>query len=181
MVPEASSKPRIDGRKRLRLWRNRNAIPGRTVHPDAVHKRTDGMATMRKMTRLSKLAAPSVTAAGLLLPLSPATAKERPVLVTAPSDLVVRHVSYADLDLAVPLGRAALHNRVGFAIEDVCAEANRFDNGSFAFKAGLKTCSNVAWGDARPQIARAVERANQLAATGTSSMAAAAMTITTDR
>ena len=135
---------------------------------------------MRKTT-LSTLAAASVTAAGLFLPLSPATAKERPVVVTAPSDLVVRHVSYADLDLAVPLGQAALNDRVEFAIGDVCSEANHFDNGSFAFKAGLKSCSNVAWNDARPQIARAVERANQIAATGTSSIAAAAITITTAR
>lgn len=98
------------------------------------------------------------------------------MLVTAPSDLVVRHVSYSDLDLAAPAGKAALYDRVGFAIGDVCTEANHFDNGSFAFKSGLKQCSNVAWSDARPQIARAVERA-----TGTSSIAAAAITISTAR
>ncbi|QNP45183.1 UrcA family protein [Sphingomonas sediminicola] len=122
------------------------------------------------------MAAASVATAGLFLPFASATAKDRPVLVTAPSDLVVRHVSYSDLDLAAPAGKAALYDRVGFAIGDVCTEANHFDNGSFAFKSGLKQCSNVAWSDARPQIARAVERA-----TGTSSIAAAAITISTAR
>jgi UrcA family protein len=136
---------------------------------------------MRKMTRLSKLAAASVTAAGLFLPFASVTAKDRPVLVTAPTDMVLRHVRYSDIDLAVPEGRSALYQRVGFAISDVCAEANHFDNGSFAFKSGLKQCSNVAWSGARPQIARAVQRANQLAATGTSSIAAAAITISTAR
>jgi UrcA family protein len=136
---------------------------------------------MRKRTTLSTLAAASVTAAGLFLPLSSATAKERPVIVQAPTELVVRHVSYADLDLALPLGKATLQDRVGFAIEDVCTEANQFDNGSFDFKSGLKTCSNIAWNDARPQIDRAVERATQIAATGTSNIAAAAITIATAR
>ena len=136
---------------------------------------------MRKSRVLSTLAAASVATAGLFLPFASATATDRPVLVTAPSDLVVRHVSYSDLDLAVPAGKTALYDRVGFAIGDVCTEANHFDNGSFAFKSGLKQCSNVAWSDARPQIARAVQRANQLAATGTSSIAAAAITISTAR
>ena len=136
---------------------------------------------MRKMTRLSKLAAASVIAAGLFLPFASATAKDRPVLVTAPADLVVRHVSYKDLDLAVPDGKSALYERVGFAIGDVCTEANHFDNGSFAFKSGLKQCSNTAWDNANPQIARAFQRANQLAATGKTSISAAAITISTLR
>ena len=136
---------------------------------------------MRKMTRLSKLAAASVTAAGLFLPFASATAKERPVVVTAPADLVVRHVSYKDLDLAEPDGKWALYERVGFAIGDVCTEANHFDNGSFAFRSGLKQCSNTAWDNANPQIARAVQRASELASTGKTSIAATAITISTLR
>jgi len=136
---------------------------------------------MRKMTRLSKLAAASVTAAGLFLPFASATAKERPVVVTAPADLVVRHVSYKDLDLAEPDGKWALYERVGFAIGDVCTEANHFDNGSFAFRSGLKQCSNTAWDNANPQIARAVQRASELAGTGKTSIAATAITISTRR
>jgi hypothetical protein len=39
------------------------------------------------------------------------------------------------------------------------------------------TCSNGAWNDARPQIARAVQRAQELASTGHSAIIAAALTI----
>ena len=91
-----------------------------------------GWQAMRKTYALSKLAAAAVTMGGLFLPFASATTKERPVVVTAPeaSSLVVRRVSYADLDLALPDGRTALHHRVGYAVSDVCAEANLFDNGS---------------------------------------------------
>jgi hypothetical protein len=39
-------------------------------------------------------------------------------------------------------------------------------------------CSGLAWDGARPQILRAVQRAREIAATGSSSIAAAAITIT---
>ena len=63
---------------------------------------------MRKTYALSKLAAAAVTIGGLFLPFSSATAKEGPVVVTAPepADLVVRRISYADFDLALPDGRS---------------------------------------------------------------------------
>ena len=138
---------------------------------------------MRKTYALSKLAAAAVTI-GLFLPFASATAKETPVVVTAPpqeADLVVRRVSYADLDLALPDGRATLHERVGFAIGDVCAEANLFDNGSPEFKSGVMKCSNRAWDHANPQMARAVQRANEIAATGWSTIAAATISISVGR
>jgi UrcA family protein len=139
---------------------------------------------MRKLNALSKLAAAAVTIGGLFLPFTTATAKEAPVVVTAPpqeADLVVRHVSYADLDLALPGGRATLHERVSFAIGDVCAEANLFDNGSPEFKSGVMKCSNRAWGNATPQMARAYQRANEIAATGWSPIAAATISISVGR
>lgn len=139
---------------------------------------------MRKLKALSKLAAAAVTIGGLFLPFASATAKERPVVVTAlpqEADLVVRRVSYADLDLALPAGRATLHERVGFAIGDVCAEANLFDNGSPEFKTGLLKCSNAAWSSARPQIARAIQRANDIAARGWSPVATATISISVAR
>ena len=135
---------------------------------------------MRKLKTLSKLAAAAATTVGLFLPFASATAKETPVVVTAPpqeADLVVRRVSYADLDLALPAGRTTLHQRVGFAIGDVCAEANRFDNGSPEFKSGVMKCSNRAWYNAQPQMARAFKRADEIAATGASSIAAATISI----
>ena len=139
---------------------------------------------MRKTYALSKLAAAGVMISGLFLPFASATAKETPVVVTAPpqeADLVVRRVSYADLDLALPDGRATLHDRVGFAIGDVCAEANLFDNGSPEFKSGVMKCSKHAWGNANPQMARAFQRADEIAATGWSPIAAATISISVGR
>jgi UrcA family protein len=139
---------------------------------------------MRKLKTLSKLAAAAVTIGGLFLPFASATAKEAPVVVTAPpeeADLVVRRVSYADLDLALPAGRTTLHERVGFAIGDVCSEANLFDNGSPEFKSGVMKCSNRAWTNANPQMARAFQRANEIAASGFSPIAAATISISIGR
>ena len=138
---------------------------------------------MRTTYALSKLAAAAVTIGGLFLPFSSATAKEGPVVVTAPepADLVVRRVSYGDLDLALPDGRSTLRDRVGFAVGDVCAEANLFDNGSPEFKTGLLKCSNAAWSSARPQIARAIQRANHIAARGWSPVATATISISVAR
>jgi UrcA family protein len=134
---------------------------------------------MRKLV-LSGFTAAALGAGCLFLPTS-AIAKDSPVLVTAPTELVVRHVSYADLDLGLPAGVTALNQRVNFAIGDVCAEANLGDSGSFGFKAGMMRCSNHAWDDARPQIARAVQRAEDIASTGSSQLAAAAITISVGR
>lgn len=139
---------------------------------------------MRKLKTLSKLAAAAVTIGGLFLPFASATAKEAPVVVTAPpedADLVVRRVSYADLDLALPAGRTTLHERVGFAIGDVCSEANLFDNGSPEFKSGVMKCSNRAWSNANPQMDRAFQRAEEIAATGFSTIAAATISISVGR
>ena len=140
---------------------------------------------MRKLKTLSKLATAAVTIGGLFLPFTTATAKEAPVVITAPlqeADLVVRRVSYADLDLALPVGRGDAPRKGGsFAIGDVCAEANLFDNGSPEFKSGVMKCSNRAWGNATPQMARAYQRANEIAATGWSPIAAATISISVGR
>jgi UrcA family protein len=139
---------------------------------------------MRKTYALSKLAAAAVTISGLFLPFASATAKETPVVVTAPpqeADLVVRRVSYADLDLAVPAGVTGLNDRVRYAIGEVCKEANLFDNGSTSYKWGTMQCRGIAWDGARPQIAQAIQRANDMAATGWSPIAATAISISARR
>ena len=135
---------------------------------------------MRKRQKLSSFTAAALVAGGLFLPTS-ATAREEPVFVTAPTELVVRHVSYADLDLALPAGVESLNDRVNFAIGDVCTEANLWDSGSFAFKTGKMKCSNNAWNGARPQIARAVQRGQDIAATGSSPITAVAISISAVR
>ena len=94
----------------------------------------------------------------------------KPVIVTGEQrEIITRQVSYADLDLASMTGKRALNRRVGFAVQDVCSEAvGRSDTWGFRY------CSVDAWRDARPQISLAVERARQIASTGTSSITAAA-------
>ena len=119
---------------------------------------------MRK-PKLSSFTAAALVAGGLFLPTS-ANARESAVLVTAPTELVVRHVTYADLDLAQPAGVSTLNDRVGFAVGEVCTEANLGNDGGFSFKAGMLRCSNHAWNDVRPQIALAVQRAHDIATTG---------------
>ena len=73
------------------------------------------------------------------------------------SQVVTRHVEYADLDLATPAGVRALRNRVGDATRDLCGEAVGSDNGSAEFKFGMMRCEARAWREARPQIARLVD------------------------
>jgi UrcA family protein len=96
--------------------------------------------------------------------------------VTAPEDIVVRHVSYVDLNLAVAAGQKTLNRRVGSAVTDLCMEATG-GFGSAAFEYSMIRCADGAWKGARPQIARAVKRAQELASTGQSAIVATALTI----
>jgi len=87
-------------------------------------------------------------------------------------EVVTRHVGYADLNLASSDGVRTLNGRVGSAVNAVCTEAvGREDHFT------MQDCAVHSWGSARPQIARAVQRAREIAATGSSSIAAAAITI----
>ena len=121
-------------------------------------------------------AAVMVAAASLFVVASPAFG--RPIVVTAPSDVITRHVSYADLNLATAPGEKTLYRRVGGAVSDVCDEAVGGDNGSTEYRFSMHRCSGEAWDGARPQILRAVHRARDIASTGSSSIAAAAIVIT---
>jgi UrcA family protein len=126
---------------------------------------------------LSLSGAVAITIGGLFLVASPASGKSSPIVVVAPEDVVVRHISYADLNLASAAGGRTLNRRVGGAVNDLCLEATGGNDGSFSFKTRMKKCDNRAWGEARPQIARVIQRAHDIASTGTSSIAAAAITI----
>jgi UrcA family protein len=132
------------------------------------------------MTYVNKLSmcAAMVVVGGSLAIASPAQGKTAPVLITAPADVVVRHVSYADLNLASAPGQQRLNHRVDAAVTDVCLEATGGDNGSTEFKFSMVRCASGAWNDARPQINLAIQRAHELASTGTTNLAAAAITFT---
>ena len=127
---------------------------------------------------LSMCAAVAVTSGGLFLLASPASARA-PIVVTAPlaEDIIVRHVSYADLNLAAAAGLNTLNSRVGGAVEDLCTEAVGGYESGITFKFNMVRCSRDAWSGARPQIAQAVQRAHDIAFTGTSNLAAVAITI----
>jgi UrcA family protein len=119
----------------------------------------------------------SLCAAIAVTATTPAFSRSAPVFVIAPADLVTRHVSYADLNLASIAGERALDRRVGTAVTDLCLDATGGNDGSPKFKMSMIRCSGEAWSGARPQMTRAVQRARDIAATGSSSIAATALVI----
>jgi len=100
-----------------------------------------------------------------------------PIVVAAPADVVARHVSYTDLNLASPAGERTLNRRVGAAVSSLCTEVVAAVDGSLTVKYAALRCKSSAWGQARPQISRAVQRARDFASTGTSNIAAVAIMV----
>ena len=93
-------------------------------------------------------------------------------VVARPGEYLTRHVSYADLNLASRPDVRTLNHRVDYAVNDVCTEV-AMDSYQFT----KQECARDSWDRARPQIERAVQRAREIAATGSSSIAAVAITI----
>lgn len=121
--------------------------------------------TLRTAVMLSvALAAPSA-----------ALAENRPVVIHAePDNFRSERVSFASLDLAKASDQKRLRGRVGGAVERVCLR----DTGRDGLQdAGYFTCESNAWGRAEPQIANAITRAQQIAMTGSSTIAATAITV----
>ena len=128
---------------------------------------------------LSMCGAVAITSGGLfLLGTTSASGRQAPVVITAPADdVVTRHISYADLNLASPAGEKALTSRVRGAITGLCAEATSAMAGAYGHATEEFKCDSEAWGQARPQMAVAVQRAREIAFTGTSNLAAVAISI----
>lgn len=129
---------------------------------------------------ISMCAALGLTAGTFALIALPAFAKAAPVVVvTAPAtpDLVRRHISYADLNLASLAGERKLNRRVGNAVGELCLEATGGADGTFTMDIEIRKCTGSAWEQAGPQMNRAVQRAHEIASTGTSSFAATTITI----
>jgi UrcA family protein len=131
---------------------------------------------MRYAKALSISAAFALT---IFAPGTPAAGKNPRIVVIAPpsSEIVVRRVSFADLNLASPAGERSLNSRVSYAVNDLCYDVTGGDDGTLRMKQVLKKCSGSAWDQARPQMAQAIQRAREIAQTGTSSITAAALTI----
>ncbi|WP_324805607.1 UrcA family protein [Sphingomonas sp. LY29] len=119
---------------------------------------------------LARFSCSGAIAASLILS-SAAAVAQRPVVVQAkPSEVPTAKVSYTDLNLASTEGAATLEKRVGKAIRKVCAANNTY---SASPERHFTTCAANARAQARPQIASAVARAQQMAATGSATLAAA--------
>ena len=128
-------------------------------------------------TRLvSACIAVGITGGSFAVVATPVHAKS-PIVVVADADIVTRHISYADLNLASLSGEATLNGRVGGGIRSLCLEATGGGDASFMPNIQSRKCRTSAWSQARPQVSQAVSRARDIALTGTSSIAAVAITI----
>ena len=94
-------------------------------------------------------------------------------VVAHPEDFVVRRVSYADLNLASAPGERTLNRRVAGAVMDVCNEAVGGNSTDLVYR----DCATGAWQGARPQISLALQRAHEIATTGSSSIATVAIAV----
>lgn len=133
---------------------------------------------MRYGRFLSMVAATAITAGGLVLLAPPAWGKA-PIFVSAPNpaEIVTRHIGYADLNLASAAGEQTLNRRVGVAVSNLCSEVTGAEDGSLTAKFADRRCRSSAWNQAGPQIGRAVQRARDIASTGSSMLGAVAITI----
>jgi len=100
-------------------------------------------------------AALAVSAGGFVLTATPASAEQ---VVVHATDIPTRVIRYADLDLTDKIGQKQLKRRVGTAVFDVCD-----GSASYATFQSEGFCQTAAWSQARPQMARAIERAQLLA------------------
>ena len=130
---------------------------------------------LTRYARLSAAVLSGVTASLLIATAAFAAGQDGPVVVYAEPQQNVRteRITYADLDLNQRNHQRKLNLRVAGAVKRVCLYEDR----SGLQDGGYYRCADDAWGDARPQIAQAVTRAREIALTGKSSIAVAAITI----
>ena len=132
---------------------------------------------MEQFKTLCTVAAVAFTMGGIALSAAPASAK-RPIIISAQLDPDQHRtrVGYADLNLASASGKQTLMRRVSGAVYQVCDQPLAGELG-LESRSEVSSCRSFAWRGARPQVDLAVERAQQIARTGSSSIAAAAITI----
>lgn len=131
---------------------------------------------LSRFARVSAAVLSGVTASLLISSAALAADQGKPVVVKGEplENTRSEHVSYADLDLSQRKDEKKLNFRVAGAVKRVCL----FENSRNGLQDnGYYSCADDAWGQARPQIARAVDRARQLAMTGKTSIAATAISI----
>ena len=101
---------------------------------------------------ISACIAVGVTGGSFAVVATPVHAKS-PIVVVADADIVVRNISYADLNLASSSGEATLNRRVGGGIQSLCLEATGGSDASFMPNILSRKCRTSAWSQARPQVA----------------------------
>jgi UrcA family protein len=107
-----------------------------------------------------------LAASSAVIAASAAEAKDITVYAEPEGEALTRTIKYADLNLAEEAGQRSLKGRVSRAVRFVCGP---FDVRVQATQ--RRECIDFAWSGARPQMAQAVQRAQQLAANGSSNIA----------
>jgi UrcA family protein len=117
----------------------------------------------------------TVTAAAVIVGITaPVQAQPAPsvTVIARPADQLTRSIDYADLNLATDSGVQVLNSRVSYAVNDVCRLLM-----TESYQDSMQECTSDSLDRARPQVSMAVQRAREIAATGSSSIAAVAITI----
>jgi UrcA family protein len=125
----------------------------------------------------SKMCASTSLAAGIALVLTlgmsgAASARDVTVRASPSEGILSERVSYADLDLASPVGARLLGLRVDGAVGRVCSPLDQ--RSTFAEHGA---CKSFARNGARPQMDLAIQRAQQIAQNGVSAIAPVAILI----
>lgn len=127
---------------------------------------------LSRFARISAAVLSGVTASLMVGAATTQAAQETPVVVYGESqEFNTQRVPYGDLDLAASADRRTLYSRVGSAVRNVC----NFD--AVGIASDYRACAGLAWKDARPQIDAALAQADRLAASGQSTIAAGAITV----
>lgn len=87
-------------------------------------------------------------------------------------DQLERRVGYGDLDLIAASGQTTLVRRVRSAVGEVCSPLDGTN-----MRTRMQECRSFAWHGAKPQMALAIQRAQQLAANGSSSIPEVAISV----
>ena len=127
---------------------------------------------LSRTVRITAAVLSGVTASLFVTAATAQAAQDSPVVVYGePQQLNVERVPYGDLNLAAAVDRKTLYGRVGSAVRNVC----NFD--SLGIVSDYRTCSALAWKDARPQIENALAQADRLALNGGATTFAGAIVI----
>jgi UrcA family protein len=107
----------------------------------------------------------------------PPSARPAKQVVVIGEEQPTRHVSLADLNLRAEDDRKVLVHRVRAAVRSVCDEAL----GPSPIYYAEQSCRKLTWTDTQPQLSRAFQRAQEVAASGSGMSAVASITVQAPR